>query len=292
VMRAAARWAHTHRAASIMVTDTWAGDKRRYFPVERAKALWCRARYDGVFIPGVRSQEYFASMGFPPARIWRGVAVVDNDYFADQAANVRLNQDRVRQALGLPGRYFLCVARLSPEKNLVRLISAFDNYRRQGGSWQLVFVGSGPQEEQLRSLAADMAGASIQFAGWRQYPDLPAYYALASCLVLPSLSEPWGLVVNEAMACGLPILVSRKCGCQPELCWRGINGYDFDPYDTGQLAKLMLRISTRESDLAVMGQASREIIASFTPDRWAQALLDCIETVGTCLPRPAQGRKK
>jgi glycosyltransferase involved in cell wall biosynthesis len=90
------------------------------------------------------------------------------------------------------------------------------------------------------------------------------------------------LVVNEAMACGLPILISRKCGCQPELCWRGLNGYDFDPLDVSELVGLMARVSGGELDLEAMGEASRQIIAPLTPDGWARVLLDCIETVRVC----------
>jgi len=183
----------------------------------------------------------------------------------------------LRKELGLPEHYFVCTARLSPEKNIARLLQAFALYRKNGGKWDLVLVGSGPQEQTLRAMAVRLAPGAIHFAGWQQYPDLPRYYGLASAAVLPSLSEPWGLVVNEAMAAGLPVLVSNRCGCVPELCHNGINGYQFDPKDVKWLAYLMCRTSSGEVDLERMGQASQRIIANFTPETWADALWDCIQ---------------
>jgi 1,2-diacylglycerol 3-alpha-glucosyltransferase len=279
VMRVASNWAQSHHAVSIMVTDTWKGDKKRYALLELVKGQWCRNQYDAIFIPGIQSYEYYTGLGFPANKIWRGVAVVDNEYFTQKSAIVRNDSEKIRQTLDLPQKYFLCCARLAPEKNIKRLIYAFEQYRNNGGDWELVLVGTGPCETSLRNLADRTAKGKIHFAGWQQYSDLPSYYALASCFILPSISEPWGLVVNEAMASGLPVLISRKCGCSPELCWRGINGYDFDPNDANELARLMRLVSGCEQDLNLMGQNSRRIIANFTPDTWARALLDCIQTV-------------
>jgi glycosyltransferase involved in cell wall biosynthesis len=265
-----------------MVTDTWRGDKRRWFPLETAKRIWCSWAYDGLFIPGVRSFDYFASLGVPRNRIWRGASVVDNDHFCKGSKEAKERETELRKKYGLPEKYFLCVARLSPEKNLVRLLLAFDLYLRHGGNWHLVIVGSGPHSEILRSMALTRALDEVHFVGWQQYSELPVYYGLASVFILPSISEPWGLVVNEAMAAGLPVLVSRQAGCVPELVWRGINGYDFDPWDADALGELMMRMSSGAVDLVGMGEASQRIIANFTPETWADALRDCIHTVA-CL---------
>ncbi len=81
------------------------------------------------------------------------------------------------------------------------------------------------------------------------------------------------------MACGLPVLVSRRCGCVPELCLRGTNGYDFDPYDSEGTSSLMLQISGGEIDLKAMGEASRRIVANYATLTWALSLKDCVETM-------------
>jgi glycosyltransferase involved in cell wall biosynthesis len=83
-------------------------------------------------------------------------------------------------------------------------------------------------------------------------------------------------VVNEAMVCGLPVLVSENCGCVPELCRNGENGYTFNPYSTEDLVRAMLNISSNDEQLAAFGQASRRIISSFTPQSWATGLSGCV----------------
>jgi glycosyltransferase involved in cell wall biosynthesis len=140
----------------------------------------------------------------------------------------------------------------------------------------LVIVGSGPWEQRLKKIAQSKNLKGICWPGFKQVDELPAYYALASCFVLPSVSEPWGLVVNEAMACGLPVLVSDRCGAAGDLVFPGINGYVFDPFDAAGLARLMQCMSAGELNRKEMGQASKRLVANYTPETWAIALADCI----------------
>ncbi len=276
-MRAAAVWARRVRKTCIMIAETTWFDKRRYWPIEMAKAVWCRTYYDSLCLPGERSVQYFSQLHFPKSLIWRTGNVVDNNFFCEQSDLIKKNSERERQARELPEKYFLAVNRLSDEKNLFGLAEAFEKYRFKGGDWSLVVVGGGPKEADLNRVIEQRKINGIVLVSWKQYLELPAYYALASCFILASTSEPWGLVANEAMACGLPLLVSRYCGCVPELCRRGINGYDFDPYDSESLAALMLKFSGGKYDLKLMSEASRNIIACFTPESWASSLRDCIE---------------
>jgi glycosyltransferase involved in cell wall biosynthesis len=83
----------------------------------------------------------------------------------------------------------------------------------------------------------------VLFPGFRKGKELGTYYGLASCFILPSLQEQWGLVVNEAMAAGLPVLVSQTSGCAPDLVQEGVNGFTFDPTNPMQLAELMEKIA-------------------------------------------------
>ena len=193
------------------------------------------------------------------------------------AATARSQADSLRNSLGLPERYFLFVGRFAPEKNLVRLLEAYAGYRQTAGqsAWGLVLVGSGPLEKELRAQVEKLR--DVVFAGFQQKDTLPAYFGLASCLVLPSISEPWGLVVNEAMAAGLPVLVSNRCGCVPELVQPGVNGYVCDPLDTEEMARLLGVVSSDTAEAGRMGEASRHIVALYTPETWAQTLADCIE---------------
>lgn len=280
VMLAAACWAKKNQVPCICHADSWQGDRPRRWIKELAKRhLIMKPWFDAAFVSGHLSYQYINSLGIPEDAIWKGVDVVDNVHFSNKAEEARKAQIAWRSEFKLPVNYFITISRFTPEKNIVRLLKAFARYCHQGGQWNLVIVGGGPQENELQRLAFSLVSDKATFVSWKQYEELPVFYALANCFVLASIDkETWGLVVNEAMACGLPVLVSRKCGCFPELCLRGVNGFDFDPLDVEGLARLMLWVSSGEVDLNAMGEASRRIISNFTLETWVQTLQNCIET--------------
>ncbi len=279
-MRYGTIWARKNRAVSICVNNSWKGDKQRYFFWEFFKGIWCRLAYDGMFLSGERSRAYYHGLGFPDEKIWLGQNSVDNQYYYSQVKKIREHQDDYRKMYSLPDMFFLCVSRLSKEKNIDRLIRAYNSYKNQGGSWKLVITGSGPFEDQIKNLSRHLQIENdVVFTGWKHVDELPVYYGLAKCLILPSISEPWGNVVNEAMASGLPVLVSDKCGCKPELCFRGVNGYDFNPYNVDEIADSMLKISSKTVDLQQMGLASLELVQRFSLSNYCQSLYDCITTL-------------
>ncbi len=277
-MRSAARWARRNGRISILLSDSHYLDRKRIWLKERVKGLWIKKYFDSAFVAGERSADYLKKLGFPADRIWRGYDVVDNEYFMRKSAEVRMNEKEWREKLGVSDRFFLYVGRFSPEKNLLNLLEAYRIYQDmvKENAWGFVFVGSGPQEQEIISRADKLGLKNLIFPGFKQIDELPQYYALASCFIIPSISEAWGLVVNEAMACGLPVLVSERCGCVPELVHPGINGYIFNPLDIEQIAYYMMRVSSGEIDLNSFGEASRKIIANYTPETWARALADCI----------------
>ena len=274
----ATKWARRHGVPTVLQFVSTYSDHPRCWWKELLKKKIIR-RYDAIAATGQREAEYAQQLGVPEDSISQVGNVVDNTHFLQGPASTRGGRGEDSVPPDVPARYFLSAARLSPEKNLHGLLKAYATYhRRGGGAWDLVLLGSGPQEGQLRAMARGLGVPTVHFLGWKSYEDLPYYYARASCFVLPSISEPWGLVVNEAMACGLPVLVSRNCGCVPELCRPGENGYVFDPDSVEELAELMRRVSSSPGQLAAMGQASQRIIASFTPQTWAARLRECIST--------------
>jgi 1,2-diacylglycerol 3-alpha-glucosyltransferase len=117
----------------------------------------------------------------------------------------------------------------------------------------------------------------IQMPGFKQYNELPSYYASAGAFIHASTTEQWGLVVNEAMASGLPVLVSNRCGCATDLVKEGVNGWTFDPTNEEQIANLMLKISSDEALRSEMGRKSQEIIANWGPDRFASGLKSAVD---------------
>ncbi len=286
VLRAAIRWAHQHQAPAILQSSTWelgATDfvraKRRYWLKEKVKRFFIRRWFAAAMVAGEWQRAYAEKLGIAPQWIWRGYMTVDNDHFAAGAQQVRQQEEKWRGELGLPEHYFLWVGRMVPCKNLPRLLQAYRRYRQEGGQWGLVLVGDGPERTSLEEWAQKARLPEIVFTGAQPYEKLPQYYGLARCLILPSESEPWGGVVNEAMAAGLPVLVSWRCGCVPELVYPGINGWSFNPFSLSELTSLMHHVSERV-DWKRAGEASQKIIAKFTPRHWASALYDCLQRLG------------
>jgi len=151
---------------------------------------------------------------------------------------------------------------------------------RPSAPWSLVLLGDGPLKSDLCHLISDLGlQHSVLLPGFKQYPDLPAYYGLASAFIHASTTEQWGLVVNEAMASGLPVLVSNRCGCAQDLVREGVNGFTFDPYNVEEMANVMLRLTeTPKHRLTEMGDASRQLISAWGPERFARGLHDAAET--------------
>ena len=200
---------------------------------------------------------------------------------------------------GLPRKYFLASARFVPKKNLPMLIRAYARYRRLADSrkdgqrttdnrpWDLVLLGDGPLKADICRLISDFRlHGHVHLRGFIQYRELPAYYALADAFVHASTTEQWGLVVNEAMATGLPVIVSNRCGCVPDLVAEGKNGFTFNPESVEDLGKLMVDVAClSDRRLEEMRAESRRIIAGFTPTHFAiaaQRAIDVAKAAPAC----------
>jgi 1,2-diacylglycerol 3-alpha-glucosyltransferase len=275
-MRHATRAARRLGARTILMSDSQARDWPRKWWRERLKRRWVSRHFDAAFVSGASAASYVESLGIPAHRIWRGYDVVDNRYFATQANAAREDVDRLRESWGLPRNFFLFVGRFIPEKNLPRLIDGFRAVAQRPScqDWGLVLVGSGPLEEALRAQAAALGGR-VHFLGFQQADKLPSLYALASALVLPSVSESWGLTANEAMACGLPVIVSSQCGCAADLVFPGVNGFIVDPRRADSLAAALDGVASDPIRRHRYGVESTRIIQSFSTETWSQALMDC-----------------
>ena len=145
--------------------------------------------------------------------------------------------------------YFLASARFVSKKNLSHLLLAYERYKALRGkrSWKLVVIGDGPLRKNLHRQCRDLKlDDDVSFPGFVQYSKLPAYYGLAGAFVHVSVVEQWGLVVNEALAAGLPVLVLDRCGCVRELVSEGRNGFVFDALDIERLVELMARLSDNQ----------------------------------------------
>ncbi len=214
---------------------------------------WFLRSFSAHLAVGSRNRAYLLHYGVPPERIGFAPHSVDNAWWATRA---RLDPGRraaLRAEWGVPdgGTAALFVGRLVPEKRPEDFIAAIS---RCSGAVRGVVVGDGRLAARLRG-AARALSAPIVFQGFRNQSELPAIYAAADVLVLPSASETWGLVVNEALACGTWVVVSEAAGCAPDLVVEGSNGYVFPCGDVAALSSCLRRITAgREPDLATVEQ--------------------------------------
>lgn len=267
-------WCARTGTPSIVMSESQGPDRPRYLWKETIKRRIV-ASFSAGMVGGRRHFEYLISLGMEPEKLFVGCDVVDNEHFASGASSARGDEEACRLKLGVPSRYFLSCCRFVPQKNLCFLLRSYAAYRKLAGpkAWKFVVVGDGPMMSDVLNLKEELAlGDALILPGLKPYHLLPAYYALAGTFVLSSAQEPWGLVVNEAMAAGLPVIVSNRCGCAADLVRHGQNGFVFDPYDEDALCHLMLAVSSGAWDLAQMGQRSREIISSWTPETFAENL--------------------
>ena len=275
---AALSWCARRGVPNVLMSDSQHEDRRRIAPIEWVKKRLVRLS-GAALVAGQSHIHYLGMLGFPLERVFTGYDVVDNDHFAQGADRVRRDSES-RSRLQLPERFFLTSCRFVPQKNVLRLLAGYARYRQAvTDAWDLVLLGDGPLMGQIRSGLNQLGlEGSVHLRGFKQYEELPAYYALAGAFVLASVREPWGLVVNEAMASGIPVLVSARCGCARDLVHNGKNGWTFDPFDVEGLAALMARVSqlTPEQRLA-MGCASQEIIAHWKPETFAEGLWRAVE---------------
>lgn len=278
---AAAQWARRHDRPVILMSESQAVDRPRVWWKEMVKRRRVGG-FDSALVGGPRHRHYLTQLGMPGDRIALGYNAVDNDYFATAARRAR---ESPPGRSGLPqAPYFLTVCRFVPEKNLVRLIQAFARYREQSDArtaWDLVICGDGLGVANVNDAVSRSGCAqAIHQPGFLQVHELPRWYAHAGAFVLPSLSEPWGLVANEAAACGLPLLISNRAGCVDTLVADpdGSTGGRFDPYDLEEMTtKLSWMATCPDDDRQAMGRRAAETVSDWGPDRFARGALEALE---------------
>ena len=290
--RAALKWAKKHCIPTVLMSESKWDDEPRQWWKEKLKSLLYVRQFKAALVGGQPHHEYLQTLGFPENGISLGYDIVDNSHFLEGAKQAQEQSSLLRQQHpDMPQRpYFITVTRFIERKNVLRLIDAYAHYcdlasqDRDGASlnkeqiWDLVICGSGVEEASIRARISQYQLESfIHLPGFKPYQEIPHWFGLASTFIHPALSEQWGLVVNEALASGLPALVSNRCGCFSELIVEGVNGFGFDPEDAEQLAGLMLKMSTGAIDLTCMSKAALDHIQQFSPSRFGHGLKQSVD---------------
>lgn len=273
VARTMLAWAHRKRRASVVMFESKAGDRRRFLPIELYKRFVLR-HAGCAFCGGSLHAAYAKSLGFGEDRIFTGYSAVDNDYWGTRTAERRGEPSPLKQP------YVLSTGRMIPKKGFASLLRAFAAFKRSDArGTSLVLLGDGPERDTLRALAArEGLGDWVRLPGYVDADEACLWLAHASVFVAPSLfEEQWGLVVNEAMAAGVPTLVSDACGCAPDLVEQGRSGFTFPAGDESALAALLTRLSADAPLRESLSQGARSQVARFSLEIFAERALQAAE---------------
>lgn len=279
--------ARTLGVRCIMMNESWDQTSSSSMPRRIAKKTVLNL-FDAGLVGGNVHRRHFISLGMRSETLFCGYDVVDNSFFEHSSQHAQKNADDIRSLLCLPQRYFLSLGRMVEKKNLAILIKAYASLIRRSPQTaeHLVFVGSGEKEDELKRLCKnfdlpivehkssqqshEQRPFAVHFFGFRQIDENPLFYSLATAFILPSSYEEWGLVVNEAMACGLPIIASKYAGCAEDLVHHGQNGFVFDPNDFEELAYYLDHIAKNPVQSRKMGAFSRSRISQWSCTTFAE----------------------
>ncbi|WP_319405214.1 glycosyltransferase family 4 protein [uncultured Desulfosarcina sp.] len=250
----------------VTTFDSWV----RRSTVKESLKKWIFPRVDFIVTEGIDGKAFAQHYGAKSDVIFFARHGIDVTHFKDGSTMDSLKRSLLRRELGLKGTTYIYVGRLLKLKGLNYLLDAFREVQRPSGlKMSLILVGDGADEEFFRNKCKVDNIQNVIFAGFRQKNELPKMFAAADVFVFPSLGDPYGLVVDEAMACRLPVISTSSVGEIRERVGDGINGYIVPPEDSHALAEAMLKLVRDPILRRRMGYVSAEKIAGHTPEKWA-----------------------
>lgn len=242
--------------------------------------------FAGCLAIGTRNAEFYRRHGVPPNKLFLVPFTVDNQRFREGAMGARARRAEVRQTLGLPLPgipVVLYLSKLTARKRPMDLLRAYRRMRAQRNvAAALAVVGAGSERERLEQLVRDQDVPDVYFLGFRNQSELPTIYGACDIFVLPAENEPWGLVLNEAMCAGLPVVASDGVGAVEDLIREGENGF---LYSVGDVELLERRLTQLASDGALrdrMGRKSIEIMGRWDLDACVAGVRAALRAVRGC----------
>ena len=266
------RLAQQRSVPLVVVSDSRRQDSARSPWKEWLKRQLIRG-YSAGIVAGKQSRAYLRQLGIKAEAIQQPWDVVNNQRFAELATEA---MTETASNLDAP---FLCVGRFIPEKNHALLLEAFSHYQSNGGMRSLLLVGHGPLEHQIRRACQQLPRPqAVKMAPFVELETLASHYGRSHALVLASRKDTWALVVNEAMAAGLPVIVSRACGCVDDLVEDGVNGWSFACDDAQGLVEC-LEQSDRQlaEERKTMTSLAKLRLKNFAPESFAMGLKKACE---------------
>jgi glycosyltransferase involved in cell wall biosynthesis len=233
---------------------------------------------DGVVVSSSGGVDYLKALGFPGERVFLAPTAVDNNWWSEQAAKVDRNAARAAWRIPAEGTVVLFCAKLQRWKGPMDLLEAFAQANVPNS--YLAFAGDGPERLNLERRATELGLTDrVRFLGFLNQSQLPSAYCAADLLVLPSLFEPFGLVVNEAMLCGLPVAVSDRVGARFDLVRPGENGYVFPAGDVEALAAILRQFLPDPEKKVYMGVAAQQRMETWSPQEYVEGMVRAVNSI-------------
>ena len=245
------------------------------------------SRVDAVLAVGRANRDFYLNNGVSPSAIFSAPHFVDNARILSRHALLEDSCAQLRQAWGIPhdATCFLFAGKLQEKKRIMDLLVAIGLARTSGVNLHLLVVGAGEQMDAARH-KTEAERLPVSFSGFLNQTEMAKAYAVSDCLVLPSdFGETWGLVVNEAMVCGLPAIVSDRVGCGPDLVSEGVSGMVFPFGDTKALAACLMRMAADPARRKSMGMHARERVARYSLEH---AVAGTVEALDATLSAPGR----
>jgi glycosyltransferase involved in cell wall biosynthesis len=239
------------------------------------------SRWSAFLAIGKANREFYLQYGVPDERILSSPYFVDNRRFQHQFKELSHERPHFRVNWNIPESHtcFMYAGKLEPKKRIDDLLRALDKARKTTPGIHLLVVGTGELMDEARQLTRDL-NLPVTFAGFLNQTEITRAYVAADCLVLPSdFGETWGLVVNEAMVCGVPAIVSDRVGCGPDLIEEGVTGAIFPCGDVDALAGRLVAFASDRDRLARMGQRAKELIKDYSVEHAVEGTLAAINYV-------------
>ena len=268
-------WSRWSRKRSLLWSESTRRDIRSSSGVVEILKRQMIQCFTGFVAAGTAQVEYLRDLGAAQKDIWIAPDAVDSDFFISQCQVHRKQKTAIKESLGVKGPIVLYVGRLLDAKGIPDLIEAFEHVVKHQHA-TLMLVGDGPDMERYKAMCRERGLTSVHFAGFRPQEELPQYYGIADVFVFPTRSDPWGLVLNEAMCAGLPVICSTAAGAAVDLVRAGHNGLLQEPGDIEAIVRHLSILLSDDKLRLLMGANSREIIAAFSPERMAQGLSEAV----------------
>ncbi|MCK4730460.1 MAG: glycosyltransferase family 4 protein [Candidatus Aenigmarchaeota archaeon] len=227
---------------------------------------------------GTMNKSYYKSYGVPDSKMFFVPYSVDNDFFSKKYKKLSLKKKQLKKEEGLNPNLpiILHVSNLLSIKRPLDLLKAFQPLQNKA---QLVFVGEGTERKKIELYVKEHNLKNIFFVGFKNRQELPIYYVIADIFVLPSASETWGAVINEAMNFKLPIITTDNVGSAPDLIKNGENGYIYKVGDITALSKHLLRLLKNPKLIKKMGEKSYEIIYKWNFDKDVEGIIKAMDYI-------------